>query len=403
MARRGGQLPWRGSRVLSLLVVGVVVAGCGGGAADEGAAPPASSVEAPVSTAPPEPVSLALSVSDDGTGVEPGQPVTVSAEHGRITGGSLVGAHGTKVEHELRTDGALWTTTEPLGYGKTYTLSVEAEGDDGEAVEESATFTTATPARTVGVYINAADGETVGVGMPLIFTFTGDVPDRAAAEEALRVSTEPETEGAFRWFSDRKVIWRPKEYWETGTEVTVDAAIYGKDLGEGTYGAEDEKVGLTIGDKVVAVADGKSHQMKISVNDEKTETFLISMGKPSSSTPNGTYTVMGEHNGYTLDSSTYGVPTDSADGYETWVEYAVRLSNSGIFYHSAPWSVGDQGNRNVSHGCINLAPQDAKWLMDTSKRGDLVTVVNGGDQTLEPTDGWSVWQMSWNEWTSDAS
>jgi hypothetical protein len=74
------------------------------------------------------------------------------------------------------------------------------------------------------------------------------------------------------------------------------------------------------------------------------------------------------------------------------------MSNSGIFYHSAPWSVGSQGKRNVSHGCINLSTENAKWLMDTSKKGDLVTVANSGGPALESTDGWSDWQMSWDEW-----
>lgn len=343
---------------------------------------------------------LALSVSDDEKDVEPGQSVTVRAEHGTITKASLIGKHGTHVKDDLRADGTFWTTTEPLGFGKTYTLTVEAEGEDGKTVTEESTFITTTPARTVAVSINVWDDEVVGVGMPLIFTFSGPVPDRDAAEEAIDITAEPETEGDFRWFGDNTVIWRPKEYWEPGTEVSIDAEIYGKDFGDGAFGAEDKAVDFTVGDKLVAVADGESHEMTVSINDEKVKTMPISMGKPSTPTPEGTYTVMSEHYGYTMDSSTYGVPAESAAGYRTYVEYAVRLSNSGIFYHSAPWSVGDQGNTNVSHGCINLSTGNAAWLMDKSNRGDLFTVRNSGGAELEPTDGWSVWQMSWEEWQS---
>jgi lipoprotein-anchoring transpeptidase ErfK/SrfK len=150
----------------------------------------------------------------------------------------------------------------------------------------------------------------------------------------------------------------------------------------------------------VAVADGGTHQMSISVNDQEIKTLPISMGKPGHNTPAGTYTVMSEHNGYTMDSSTYGVAADAPGGYRTFIQYAVRMSNSGIFYHSAPWSVGSQGKSNVSHGCINLSTDNAKWLMDTSKEGDIVTVQNSGGPKLEPTDGWSVWQLSWDEWKS---
>src|SRR5699024_12219186 len=41
-------------------------------------------------------------------------------------------------------------------------------------------------------------------------------------------------------------------------------------------------------------------------------------------------------------------------GYKVTVDYATRLSATGIFFHSAPWSVVDQGVRNVSHGCIKI-------------------------------------------------
>ncbi|PRX49378.1 peptidoglycan transpeptidase precursor (ErfK-YbiS-YhnG family) [Prauserella shujinwangii] len=394
--------PRLGVRLAALLLAGGVLAGGCTSAASEAPAPkPAESTSS--TTPPPEPAEIALSVKDGATGVAPGQRFTATVTNGTIESGSLVGADDTVVDGGKRPDGSGWTSTEPLGYGKTYTLKAKATGADGKRVTASSTFTTAVPDRQLSVSINVQDGETVGVGMPVIFTFSGSVPDRAAAEKALRIETRPDTKGAFHWFSDQQVIWRPKEYWRSGTKVTVEAEIYGKHFGQGTYGQQDEALDFTVGEKLIAIADGQSHQMKVLVNDKVVRTMPLSMGKPSSSTPNGHYTVMSEHVGYTMDSSTYGVPTDSADGYETWVQYAVRLSYSGIFYHSAPWSVGDQGHRNVSHGCLNLSTENAAWLMDRSKRGDIVTVRNGGAQVLEPTDGWSVWQMSWQEWRSGGS
>src|SRR5699024_5164874 len=104
---------------------------------------------------------------------------------------------------------------------------------------------------------------------------------------------------------------------------------------------------------------------------------------------------------YVMDSSTFGVPSDSPQGYKITVDYATRLSWSGIFFHSAPWSVAAQGVRNVSHGCINMTTPAARWLMNQTKPGDLFKVVNSGGPALQPTDGWSVWQMSWDEWKSE--
>ena len=64
------------------------------------------------------------------------------------------------------------------------------------------------------------------------------------------------------------------------------------------------------------------------------------MGKPGTPTDNGIYIVGDKHARLVMDSSTYGVPVNSADGYRTPVDYATQMSHSGIYFHSAPWSVG---------------------------------------------------------------
>jgi lipoprotein-anchoring transpeptidase ErfK/SrfK len=52
----------------------------------------------------------------------------------------------------------------------------------------------------------------------------------------------------------------------------------------------------------------------------------------------------------------------------------VRVTWGGVYVHSAPWSVGSQGNSNVSHGCINLGPDNAAWYYDTVHIGDPIIV-----------------------------
>lgn len=398
MKSRGKVEARLGTRLAVLLLAGgLLVTGCTASSSAEG---DSQDSKGPAASAPPEPASLSL-IPENGAGnVAPGEPVTVGVTSGALTEARLVGADGTVVKGAKHEDGSGWSSTEELGYGKTYTLTATATGAGGKPVTEESTFTTATPNRQVGVWTNIDDGQTVGVGMPLIFTFTRDITDRAAAERALRIKTEPNTIGDFHWFSDRRVIWRPKEYWASGTKVTVNTEIYGIDLGNGTFGKQDKSMNITVGDKIVAIADGTSHQMEVLINDEEVRTMPLAMGKASSPTPEGAYTVMSEHRGFTMDSSTYGVPVDSPAGYKLTVDIAVRMSNSGIFYHSAPWSVWAQGERNVSHGCINLSYQNAKWLMDRSQPGDIIVVRNSGGAELQPTDGWSVWQMSWDDWTA---
>jgi lipoprotein-anchoring transpeptidase ErfK/SrfK len=118
------------------------------------------------------------------------------------------------------------------------------------------------------------------------------------------------------------------------------------------------------------------------------------MGKPDGKheTKNGTYYVLEKMASIVMDSSTYGVPVNSAEGYKLTVQDAVRIDNSGSFVHSAPWSVGDQGKRNVSHGCINLSPDNAQWFFDNFGSGDPVVIKNSKGIYNAP-DGASDWQM----------
>jgi lipoprotein-anchoring transpeptidase ErfK/SrfK len=342
---------------------------------------------------------LSISPGDKAADVAPGAPVTIAAVDGKVTQVSLVNEAGEPVAGQLSPDGTTWQTTQPLGFGKSYTATATGEGTDGKPATVTSVFTTATPRVKADLSMNPQDGQTVGVGQPLAFYFDTPVANKAAAEQAIQIATTPAVEGAFYWFDENEVHWRPKEFWAPGTKVTVNAAIYGKDFGNGIYGNDSRTANITIGDAVVATADGATHQMTVTVNGAVARTIPISMGKPGHETPAGTYVVMSEHTNYTMDSSTYGVPTDAAEGYRTTVAVASRMSNSGIFYHSAPWSVGDQGHRNVSHGCINMTTENANWLQSISNKGDVITVQNSGGPTLEPWDGLSVWQIPWPEWT----
>ena len=82
------------------------------------------------------------------------------------------------------------------------------------------------------------------------------------------------------------------------------------------------------------------------------------------------------------------------NGYRTKIQYAQRLTWSGQYIHSAPWSTGAQGHRNVSHGCVNVSPSNAQWLFDKTLIGDPV-VVKGTGTKLGYGDGWTPWDVSW--------
>lgn len=340
---------------------------------------------------------LQTSVTDGEIGVAVDSPVTVSAGDGVLSVVNLTNEAGRPVEGRISPDGLTWSSVEPLGYNKEYTLRAEALGLGGVA-KNTSTFQTHSPENLTMPYVLPNDGEVVGVGQPIAVRFDEAIPDRLAAQKAISVKTTPEVDGAFYWLNNREVRWRPAAYWKPGTKVDVAVNTYGVDLGDGLFGQENVKTSFTIGDEVITTVDDSTKTLTVKRNGEVVKTMPVSMGKNSTPTNNGTYIVGDKRAHMVMDSSTYGVPVNSANGYRTEVDWATQISYSGIYVHAAPWSVGSQGYSNVSHGCINVSTSNGRWFHDNSKRGDVVEIVNTVGSTLPGTDGLGDWNIPWEQW-----
>ena len=341
---------------------------------------------------------LTASVKDGAVGVTVDQPVTVGAEDGVLGAVTMVNDdEGTPVAGELSPDGLTWHSTEPLGYNTRYTLNAQSLGLGG-AANQQMTFQTHSPENLTMPYVLPNDGEAVGIGQPVAVRFDENIPNRLAAQRAITVTTNPPVEGAFYWLSNREVRWRPAQYWKPGTTVDVAVNTYGVDLGDGLFGQENVTTHFTIGDEVIATADDNTKTLTIRRNGEVVKTMPISMGKNSAPTNNGTFIVGDRFGHMVMDSSTYGVPSNSPNGYRTEVDYATQISYSGIFVHAAPWSVGSQGYSNVSHGCLNVSTSNALWFYENTKRGDIVEVSNTVGSVLPGTDGLGDWNVPWEQW-----
>jgi lipoprotein-anchoring transpeptidase ErfK/SrfK len=340
---------------------------------------------------------LQSSVTDGAVGVPVDSPVTVSAGDGVLGAVAMVSEEGDSVAGRLSPDGLTWATAEPLGYNEQYILTAEALGLGGVA-RNRVTFETQSPENLTMPYVLPNDGEVVGVGQPVAIRFDEDIPNRLSAQQGITVTTNPPVEGAFYWLNNREVRWRPASYWKPGTTVDVAVNTYGVDLGDGLFGQENVTTHFTIGDVVIATADDDTKTLSVRRNGEVVKTMPISMGKDSTPTDNGAYIIGDRYSHLIMDSSTYGVPVNSPNGYRLEVDWATQMSYSGIYVHSAPWSVGSQGRSNVSHGCLNVSPGNAIWFYDNTKRGDIVEVINTVGPTLSGTDGLGDWNIPWEQW-----
>lgn len=342
---------------------------------------------------------LVVSVDDEATGVPVDRPLTVTVEDGVLESVSVTDTDGEAILGEISPDGLEWVSTDQLGFGTDYTLDARAEGLAGTS-ERELSFRTYSPDSLTMPYLVPSDGTTVGIGQPVAIRFDENIPDRAAAEKAITITTDPPVEGAFYWLNNREVRWRPEAYWHPGTTVTVNVDTYGVDLGDGVVGQGSAASTFTIGDAVVATADDNTKTLTIRRNGEVIKTMPISMGKDDTPTDNGIYIIGDRYSKLVMDSSTYGVPINSSDGYRTEVSYATQMSYSGIYVHAAPWSVGAQGYSNASHGCLNVSTDNALWFYENTKRGDIVEVINTVGSTLSGTDGLGDWNIPWSTWSA---
>ncbi|OBF18149.1 hypothetical protein A5725_20900 [Mycobacterium kubicae] len=224
-------------------------------------------------------------------------------------------------------------------------------------------------------------GDTVGVAHPVVVTFSAPITDtakRRAAERAIKVTSANGMTGTYEWLDDHVVQWSPSRFWPAHSTVALSVGSVATDF--------------KTGPAVVGVANISNHTFTVSVDGvgEGPPPWLpaphhrphwgeegvmpASMGRPEYPTPVGSYTVLAKERSVIMDSSSVGIPVDDPDGYRISVDYAVRITNRGLYVHSAPWALNAMGLENVSHGCVSLSSQDAEWYYNTVNIGDPVIV-----------------------------
>jgi lipoprotein-anchoring transpeptidase ErfK/SrfK len=208
------------------------------------------------------------------------------------------------------------------------------------------------------------------------------------------VSTDPPQPGAWHWFGGRQVMYRPPTYWQAGTKLTARIALDGHPIGNGRYGDMDRRATVTIGRKFVMDVDNATKTMSVYQDDKLLRTMPVSLGKPKTPSSSGTMVIMDRQEKTVFDTTQDPNPENR---YRVDIAFAQRLTWDGEFIHAAPWSVADQGVRNVSHGCVNLSTPNAQWLYNLTMIGDPVTV-RGTERRLVPGNGWTAWDLAWTDY-----
>lgn len=399
----------RRARLLALaLLLALVVAACAGGGqdatpSDSGQGSPATQSE----TSPDLPEAEVKVNPATGTeGVMPDSVIHVQVMRGHLTDVAVTAEGEQAHELEGKVEGEAWSSTSRMRPDTTYTVAVTAEGPEGGESTQTSTFTTHDP-QVTATYGIVYDQQTVGVAMPASIQFDSEVTDEAyrkQIEQAVSVTTSPRTEGSWGWLDNRQLMWRPKEFWAPGTQVTIDAPLTGFQTGKDKWVANDLSGSMTIGRQQMTNVDIDDHRMTVSRGGQQIKSFPVSSGKPGKETEtrSGMKVVIGKQREMTMDSATVGIDKGEPGYYKVDTDFNVRVTWTGEFVHSAPWSVGAQGSTNVSHGCVNVAPAGAEWFYDNSLPGDPVDF-EGSSREFKPTEGIGVWQYDYAQWQQQSA
>ncbi len=335
----------------------------------------------------------------------PDQPIVVNAVQGTLAKVVVTADDGTKVAGALSDDHLHWTSSGALVPGTAYKVRARMVGSgDTEPVARTVKLTTVDNAAEFRALISPRDGGTVGVGMPIIVTFTSPVAEayRADVESRLTVASSEASEGAWHWVSPTQVQYRTKDYWPAHSKVVVGADLAGVQVNDGVWGASDREVHFSVGRSVVSVVDVSSDQMTVTIDGEPARTIPVTTGKDGFRTRGGTRVISEMLAETRMDAASTGTDPGDPEYYNLAVEYAMRMTNSGEFIHAAPWSVASQGHENVSHGCVGMSTENARWLFEHSRVGDVVTIVHS-QRSLEPGNGMTQWNLSFDEWQAGSA
>lgn len=391
----------KGALALCLALVAALLAACSSGSD--------SSTAGAATKTPPAKITVTPGGGND---VDPLGKIEVSASQGQLTSVTMTNENGKQIDGIFTPDKTVWKPSGPLGYNHTYSIAAQGVTLTGPIPEAKTTFTTLTPGNQTKAYLTTTgsqpiDGGTYGVGMVIVAHFDESIPDKAAAEKKLSVTTNPPVQGSWYWVDDRNAHWRPEKYWTPGTKVTVAANIFGAQLGDGLYGQENSTASFTIGPSHVSIADDNTKMVQVYDGGKLVRTMPTSMGMGGTQvidgktihfwTSPGTYTVMGRGNPVIMDSSTFGLPVNSRLGYKEAISWATQISADGIYLHELDTTVWAQGNTDTSHGCLNLNQANAEWFYNFSQLGDVVEVHNSGGPPLAVWDN-GDWTLPWDQW-----
>ena len=264
----------------------------------------------------------------------------------------------------------------------------------------SKTKTTASGA-PVHVRLLQNDGQTYGVGMPIIMYLSKTITNAKPFAAATKVTVNGKVvQGA--WYFQKSSIYpeypmeahyRTQTFWPAHAAIDLAVRVQGLSAGTGLVFDDSLTLAMKTGARNITSVNGATERMTVTSDGKSVFNFPVSLGKASTPTYTGTKIVMEK------DRVERMVGTTPGDEYDLQVPWSCRLTNSGEFIHAASWNGGNIGQRSTSNGCTNLNVDAAEQYFDFAQIGDVAQYTHTGGGVTPSWDGYGDWNLSWATWS----
>ncbi|MFF3327739.1 Ig-like domain-containing protein [Streptomyces sp. NPDC002889] len=408
----------KGLMVASAMLGGVLaLSACSDDGDNSGSADSSKTSQAQVDEAAAKDTSkarIAISPKNGATNASINNAAKVTVSEGTLTEVTMTTADGAAVRGTLAADGKSWKPDAPLQRSTTYKIAATAKDAKGLEAHENSSFTTVSPDNSFIGNFTPEDGSTVGVGMPVSINFNKAITDRKAVQSGITVTSSSGQEIVGHWFNGQRLDFRPDQYWQEGSTVTLKLELDGVEGAPGVFGVQQKTVTFTIGRNQVTTVDASAKTMTVTQDGKTVKTIPISAGSPENPTYNGQMVISEKFKETRMNGATVGFTDDDGKGeYDIKdVPHAMRLSSSGTFIHGNYWGADSVfGSVNTSHGCVGLNDvkgagdpnQPGAWFFDNSIVGDVVVVKNSKDTTIKPDNGLNGWNLDWAQWKAGSA
>jgi lipoprotein-anchoring transpeptidase ErfK/SrfK len=293
------------------------------------------------------------------------------------------------------------------------TVPATQPGTSGGTTPSTST-TAAGPTRPVHIKTLNSDGQTYGVGMPIIAYFSKKITDASTLVADTKVTADGQPVEGGWYFETSAAIkgypieghWRPKTYWPAHSQVHVDLPMKGQSAGNGLAYDDNLTLDFAIGAAHILTVNNATHHLTVVSDGKKWGTFPISLGARDTPTLEGTKVIMERLTSVCMS----GNPPNGPAYHECGVKWDQRLTYGGEYLHAAPWNctgapgcvgpANNIGHGNSSNGCTNLRPNDAERLYHYLNIGDVVRFPHTDGPRMRLGDGYGDWNLSWAQWST---